>query len=68
MLAAVAVTALVALAVGAFVVRLSGVYLAMLTLALLVKPKLAATMAKKGWGAHLLDLGSIRVIESDDFR
>jgi predicted ATP-grasp superfamily ATP-dependent carboligase len=42
--------------------------LAMLTLALLAKPKLAATMGKKGWGAHLLDVGSIRVIEGADFR
>ena len=42
--------------------------LAMLTMALLAKPKLAATMAKKGWGAHLLDVGSIRVIEGADFR
>jgi predicted ATP-grasp superfamily ATP-dependent carboligase len=41
--------------------------LAMLTLALLAKPKLAAAMAKKGWGAHLLDVGSIRVIERADF-
>jgi hypothetical protein len=41
--------------------------LAMLTLALLAKPKLAATMAKKGWGAHLLDVGSIRVIEREEF-
>jgi hypothetical protein len=42
--------------------------LAMLAIALVVKPKLAATMAKKGWGAHLLDLASIRVIEREDFR
>lgn len=46
---------------------LSLVPLAMLAMALLAKPKLAATMAKKGWGAHLLDLGSIRVIEREDF-
>ena len=47
---------------------LSLVPLAMLASALLAKPELAATMAKKGWGAHLLDLGSIRMIERKDFR
>jgi predicted ATP-grasp superfamily ATP-dependent carboligase len=46
---------------------LSLVPLAMLTIALLAKPKLAATMAKKGWGAHLLDLASIRAIERANF-
>ena len=45
----------------------SVVPLAMLAVALLAKPKLAATMAKKGWGTHLLDIESIRVIESEDF-
>ena len=34
---------------------------------LLFRPKLAATMAQKGWGAHLLDLDSIRLIARDDF-
>ena len=47
---------------------LSLVPLAMLASALLAKPELAATMAKKGWGAHLLDVASIRVIEGKDFR
>jgi len=47
---------------------LSLVPLAVLTIALLAKPKLAATMAKKGWGAHLLDLASIRAIERANFR
>jgi predicted ATP-grasp superfamily ATP-dependent carboligase len=42
--------------------------LATIAIALLVKPKLAAKLAKKGWGAHLLDLGSIREIERGDFR
>jgi len=41
--------------------------LAMLAIALLAKPKLATTMAKKGWGAHLLDLASIREIEGEEF-
>ena len=42
--------------------------LAMIAIALLIKPKLAATLANKGWGAHLLDLKSIRTIEREDFR
>jgi predicted ATP-grasp superfamily ATP-dependent carboligase len=41
--------------------------LATIAIALLVRPKLAATLAKKGWGAHLLDLGSIRIIEGEEF-
>jgi len=36
-------------------------------LCLLAAPKFAATLAKRGWGAHLLDLASIRQIESEDF-
>jgi hypothetical protein len=42
--------------------------LATTALALLGRPALAATMVKKGWGAHLLDLRSIREIERADFR
>lgn len=42
--------------------------LAMTAIALLARPKLAATLAKTGWGAHLLDLNSIRTIEREDFR
>ena len=40
---------------------------AMTVLLLLARPKLAAGLAKTGWGAHLLDLDAIRRIESDDF-
>jgi len=47
---------------------LSLVPLAMLASALLAKPDLAATVAKRGWGAHLLDLASIRAIEGKGFR
>jgi predicted ATP-grasp superfamily ATP-dependent carboligase len=46
---------------------ISAVPLVTTAMALLVVPKLAATLAKKGWGAHLLDLGSVRLIESEDF-
>jgi hypothetical protein len=42
--------------------------LAMTAIALLTRPKLAATLPKTGWGAHLLDLKSIRTIEREDFR
>jgi hypothetical protein len=41
--------------------------LAMTAIALLVSPKFAAPLARRGWGAHLLDLNSIRRIERDDF-
>jgi hypothetical protein len=34
---------------------------------LLAAPKLAITLAKAGWGAHLLDSASVRLIESEDF-
>ena len=47
---------------------ISAVPLAMTAIFLLVAPKLAVTLARGGWGAHLLDLGSIRLIESEDFR
>ncbi len=47
---------------------LSLVPLVMLALALLAKPEFATTVAKRGWGAHLLDVASIRVIEGKDFR
>jgi biotin carboxylase len=47
---------------------ISVVPLAMTALALLAAPKIAVTLARGGWGAHLLDLASIRQIESDDFR
>jgi predicted ATP-grasp superfamily ATP-dependent carboligase len=46
---------------------ISAVPLAMIAIALLATPKSALTMARGGWGAHLLDLGSMRLIESEDF-
>ena len=47
---------------------LSAVPLAMIATLLLIAPKLALRLARSGWGAHLLDLGSIRLIERNDFR
>jgi hypothetical protein len=44
---------------------ISVVPLAATAIALLWRPKLAATLARKGWGAHLLDLDSIRTIERE---
>ena len=46
---------------------ISAVPLAMVATSLLAAPKLAARLATAGWGAHLLDLGSIRLIEREDF-
>lgn len=46
----------------------SAIPVAMVAISLLVNPGFAATLAKKGWGAHLLDLASIRTIESEGFR
>ena len=46
----------------------SAVPLAMTAIFLLAAPKRAATLARGGWGAHLLDPRSIRLIESEDFR
>ena len=46
---------------------ISAVPLAMITLALLANPKLAGTLSKKGWGAHLLGIESIRLIERENF-
>jgi predicted ATP-grasp superfamily ATP-dependent carboligase len=45
----------------------SAVPLAMTTMALLAAPRLAVTLARRGFGAHLLDLESIRRIESETF-
>jgi hypothetical protein len=42
---------------------ISAIPLGMTALALLANPKLAATLSKKGWGAHLLDARSMRLIE-----
>jgi hypothetical protein len=46
---------------------ISAVPLAMTALALLANPRLARTLSKKGWGAHLLGIESIRLIESENF-
>src|SRR5882757_5186958 len=46
---------------------IGAVPLAMTALALLANPKLAGTLSKKGWGAHLLGAESIRMIESENF-
>lgn len=46
---------------------ISAVPLAMTVLLLLASPKLAAKLARGGFGAHLLDLKSIRMIESEKF-
>jgi hypothetical protein len=46
---------------------LSAVPLAMTAGLTLVSPKLARTVARGGFGAHLLDLKSIRKIEQEDF-
>jgi predicted ATP-grasp superfamily ATP-dependent carboligase len=45
----------------------SAIPLAMTAMALLLTPKLAAPLARRGWGAHLLDLKSIRLIEREEF-
>jgi predicted ATP-grasp superfamily ATP-dependent carboligase len=46
---------------------ISAVPLAMIALALLLNPKLAIPLSKKGWGAHLLGIESIRRIAREDF-
>jgi predicted ATP-grasp superfamily ATP-dependent carboligase len=46
---------------------ISVVPLAMIAILLLLAPKLGVTLARGGWGSHLLDLGSIRLIESEAF-
>jgi predicted ATP-grasp superfamily ATP-dependent carboligase len=46
---------------------ISAVPLAVTALALLANPKLVGTLSKKGWGAHLLAIKSIRLIESENF-
>lgn len=45
---------------------ISAVPLAMTAIFLLVAPKLAIILAQRGFGAHLLNLGGIRLIESED--
>ena len=46
---------------------MSAVPLWMTAAFLLASPKSAVKLARGGFGAHLLDLGSIRVIESAGF-
>jgi predicted ATP-grasp superfamily ATP-dependent carboligase len=46
----------------------SAVPLAITVITLLIAPRLAVRLARAGWGAHLLDLRSIGLIESEDFR
>lgn len=47
---------------------LSAVPLAMMAMVLLAAPRRGDALARGGWGAHLLDIESIRRIESEDFR
>ncbi|MEA2883347.1 MAG: hypothetical protein QOH32_2603 [Bradyrhizobium sp.] len=46
---------------------ISAIPLALTALALLTNPGFAATLAKKGWGAHLLDARTIRIIQGENF-
>ena len=46
---------------------ISAVPVAMIVISLLIAPKLAVTLARGGWGAHLLDVKSVRLIESENF-
>ena len=46
---------------------ISAVPVAMVLISLLIAPKLALTLARRGWGAHLLDVKSVRLIESENF-
>jgi predicted ATP-grasp superfamily ATP-dependent carboligase len=46
---------------------ISAVPLATTAISLLIKPKLADSLARKGWGAHLLGIGTVRRIEREDF-
>lgn len=46
---------------------MSFVPLAMTASAVLADPKFAGTLSKKGWGAHLLDARTVRLIEHADF-
>ena len=46
---------------------ISAVPLAMIAVFLLAAPKRAVMLAQGGWGAHLLDIKGIRLIESEDF-
>jgi hypothetical protein len=46
---------------------ISAVPLAMTAMVLLASPKFAVKLARGGFGAHLLDVSSIRLIEREDF-
>jgi len=46
---------------------ISAVPLTLMAISLLVVPKRAVTLARAGWGSHLLDVSSIRLIEREDF-
>jgi predicted ATP-grasp superfamily ATP-dependent carboligase len=46
---------------------ISAVPLAMIAISLLAAPRLADSLARGGWGGHLLGLGTIRLIEGEDF-
>jgi predicted ATP-grasp superfamily ATP-dependent carboligase len=46
---------------------ISAVPLTLMAISLLVAPKRAVTLARAGWGSHLLDVSSIRLIEREDF-
>ena len=46
---------------------ISAVPPAMIAVALLAAPQSGAKMARGGWGSHLLDIKSIRMIEREDF-
>jgi predicted ATP-grasp superfamily ATP-dependent carboligase len=46
---------------------ISAVPLAMIAMVLLIAPGRGVALARGGWGAHLLDIESIRIIESEGF-
>ncbi|MDO8397021.1 MAG: ATP-grasp domain-containing protein [Bradyrhizobium sp.] len=47
---------------------ISAVPLALIAMVLLAAPGRGVALARGGWGAHLLDIASIRMIESGEFR
>jgi hypothetical protein len=46
---------------------LSAVPLTMTAFLLLASPKLSHVLAKRGWGAHLLDTRTVAIIENERF-
>jgi hypothetical protein len=46
---------------------ISAVPLAMTAIFLIAAPSLAKSLARRGWGAHLLDAHSIRIIDDEKF-